>query len=124
MFLTSISKLIPSLWISWLLLCIFGSSIYFISNPCPIISKRRRRPRTNWKRPKIRRSRKLNYWLVRCCRLQPNNRPPHLDGYFFPSLCCAKHHRWVRGGGACTKTFSNCRHIDKILSGCKDVYHP
>ena len=39
MFLTILSELILSLWLSWLLLGVFGSSFYFISNPSPIISK-------------------------------------------------------------------------------------
>ena len=52
MFLTSISEMILSLWLSWLLFGVFGSSIYFISNQCPIISKHCCCSRPNCKRSK------------------------------------------------------------------------
>ena len=44
--------MILSLWLSRLLLGVFGSSIYFISKPSPIISKHRCCSRPNWKRSK------------------------------------------------------------------------
>ena len=97
MFLTSISELILSLWLSWLLLGIFGSSIYFISNPSPIILKRRCRPCPNWKQVNICRRHKLHYWLVPCCRHRPKNCLPRLHGSFFPLPYCATHQRQRRG---------------------------
>ena len=92
-FLTSNSDLIPYLWLSWLLMGAFGSYIYFISNPSPIILKHRHRPRPNWKRSKRWRRHKLNYWIVRRCRRRPRHRPPCLDGSFFPLPHSTKHRR-------------------------------
>ena len=94
MFLTSISELIPSLWLPCLLLGVFGSSIYFTSNKSPIISKRRchRCSRPNWKRLNKWHCSKLHYWIVHRCRRRPKNRPPCLHGYFFPPHYCTNNH--------------------------------
>ena len=82
-FLTSTSELILSLWLSWLFLGVFGSSIYFISNPSPIIVERCCRFCPNWKRSKRLCRCKLHYWLVHHCRRQPRHRPHSLYGSFF-----------------------------------------
>ena len=95
-FLTSTSEIVPFMWLSWLLLGIFGSSIYFISNPSPIISKPCRCPCPNWKNLKQYRRCKFYYWLVLCCILRHMHRPPHLDGSFFPSPRCTKYWRQRR----------------------------
>ena len=111
------------MWISWLLLDIFGSSIYFITNPSPIISKRCCRPCPTCKWSKILCRCKIHYWIVRCCRRQPNNRPPRFDGYFFPSPYCTKHWRW-RSGRAHAKSLFKRHWVDEFLSGCKNGYCP
>ena len=90
MYLTRISEQITSLWLSWMFFGIFGLSIYLISNPSPIISKRCYCPRPNWKSSKKWWRRKLYYLLIHCCRHQPKNLPPRLDGSFFPLPYCAK----------------------------------
>ena len=123
MFLTSISEMILSLWLSWLLLFVFGSSIYFISNTSTIISKRRRFPHPNWKRSKKWRRCKLHYWLVCSCRLRPKNRPCSLDGSFSPLPYCANHRNWIRGRER-AKAFFNRLQMDGFLSGHKDGYYP
>ena len=93
MFLTSNSELIPSLWLSWLVLGVFVSSIYIIKIPSPIIPSKKycRRPRPNWKWSKRWRCRKFHYWLVRCCRRQTRHHDPRLDGSFSPSPQCTTH---------------------------------
>ena len=123
MFLTIISEIIPSLWISVVLLGIFVSSIYFISKPSPIISKHCCCPHPTWKRPKRWRRCKLHYWIARRCRHQPKNRPTCLYGSFFSSPYCVKHRRWRRGR-ARSKAFFKSRRMDEFFIGRKDVYHP
>ena len=121
MFLTSICELIPYLWISWPLLGVFGPSIYFISNPSPITLKRRRLSRPNWKWLKKWRRRKLHYFSVYYCRLQPKNHPPCLGGSFLLSHYCDNHWIWRRDR-ACAKYFFNRRWMDDFFSGRKDGY--
>ena len=122
MFLTSISELIPSLWLSRMLLGVFGSSIYFISNPSPIISKRRCRcpPRRKWKWLKKWRRYKLHYWLVCHCRHRPKNRTPSLDVSFSSSPYCNKHRR-RRRDRSLSKTSFKCRRMDEFPWGSEVV---
>ena len=119
--MTSNSKLIPYLWLSWLLLGVFGSYIYFISNPSPIISKQRRCLCPNWKWLNRWLCHKLYYWIIRHCRLRPRHHPPFLGGSFFSSYHCNKHQRWRRGG-ACDRALFERHWMDQFFSGCKDIY--
>ena len=125
MFLTTNSELIPSLWLSWLLMGLSGSYIYVITSPSPIISRKksRRHPPPNWKRSNIWHHRKLHYWLVRHCRRQPRHRTPCLDGYFFPSPHCTKHRLYRRGRARARALFKR-RRMNECLSGRKDGYCP
>ena len=123
MFPTSTSELIPPLWLSWILLGVFGLFIYFISNPSPIIYKRCRCYRPNWKRSKRCIHRKLNYWLDLHCRHQTRHRPPCLDDSFFSSHHYNNHRRW-RTGRAHARSFFKRRRMDEFLSGRKDGYCP
>ena len=91
MFLKSTSDMIPSLWISWLLLCVFDPYILFISNPSPIILKRSHRLCPNWKRLERWCHCKFHYCIVSCCSCLPRHRSPRLDGSLFPSPHCTKH---------------------------------
>ena len=115
--------MILSLWISCLCLGVFGSYIYSIWNPSSIISKscHRCHPRPNWKQSKNWHGHKLHHWLVRNCRRQNKNRPPRLDGNFFPSPYCVKHRRWRRDR-ARGKSFLKRRRMDELLSGRKYGY--
>ena len=72
MFLTSIAELIPSLWISWLMMGVFGSYIYVTTNQIPIISHNNCLfcPCLNCKWSKRWCCRKFHYWLIHCCRCQ------------------------------------------------------
>ena len=125
MFLTSNSELISSLCLSFLLLGVFGSSIYFISNSSLIILKRRRHPRPNWKRLKIWRRRKFHYWIVCRCRRRPRHSRHRLDGSFFPLPHCTKHWRRRRGGGGghAIALFER-RWMDGFFSSCTYGYRP
>ena len=88
MFLKSSYEMIPSLWLSWLLLRVFGSSIYFITIPSKRISCKKccHLPHPNWKRSKRWHHRKLHYWLICCCRRQPIHHTHLLDISFLPYL--------------------------------------
>ena len=123
MFLTSNYELITSLWLSWLLLGVFGSSIYFIPNPSPIISKLFRRPHPNWKLSKRWLHCQFHYCFACHCRLQPRHCPPHLDCSFFPSPHCNKHRRWGRDR-ECAGDFFERLWMDEFLSGCNYGYWP
>ena len=123
--LTSTFELIIYLWLSWLMMGVFGSSIYVITIPSPIMSckKRRHLPHPNWTWPNIWRLRKLHYCIVCHCRCLPNNRPPRLDVSFFPWPYCAKHRLWRRGGSH-AEDFLKRRRMDEFLSGRKYGYLP
>ena len=125
MFLTCIAEPIPYLWISWIMMGVFGLSIYVTTNQSPIISRnnRRRCPHPNWKRLNIWSCCKFHYWLIRRFRRQPRHRPPRLDDYFFPSPHCNKHQSWYIGKARAKVLFKRLR-IDEFFSGRKDGYLP
>ena len=123
MFLKIMYELVLSLWLPCLLLGVFLSSIYFISNPSPIISKRFCRPCPNWKRSNRWCRCKLSSWLVCRCRRQPRQSPPRLDVSFFLYPHYTNHWR-CRRGGAHAIDFLDCRWMDKLFSGRKDGYRP
>ena len=104
MFLTGTQELKPFLWMSILLLGVFGSSLFILfEQPSPAYSKQRcRRPQPNWKQVRKWRRRALLLGLVRRCRCRPRHRPPRLDGSFFPSPHCNRLWRW-RMKRACTR---------------------
>ena len=119
--MTSIYEFITSMCIFWMLLGVCGSSICFISNLGPIISKRHCFPCTYWKLSKKWLCCKLNDWLVHSCRLRPKNLPPRLDGSLFLAPYCDKHRRWRRDR-ARAKAFFNRRQMDNFFCGRKDGY--
>ena len=123
MFLTRFSELILSLCISWMLLGVIGSSIYFISNQTTILSKRRCHLRPNWVFPKKCRCCKLHYYIICRCRSRPKNRPPRLYVSLFQLLYCASTQHWRREREH-VKDFFKGLHMDGFLSGHKNGYHP
>ena len=111
MFLTSNYELIPSMWLKYLLLGVFGSYKYFVSNPRSIISKRCCRPCPNWKLTNIWCRRKLHYCIACRYRRQPRQCPHCLYVSFFLLPQCTKY-QVCRRGGAHARAFFDRRHMD------------
>ena len=101
-FMTSLCLLASPLAQSLIILFTFMLSIFVVVSPPWPKSlwlwgvPRRHRFRLPWKRVKKFRRRKLPYWLVRRCRRRVGQRPPRLDGSYFPSSRRRKYRRRER----------------------------